>query len=491
MRGVSVLGRLSAVVLLGVVASCRSLRPDRGDPAEGIVPGGFSEAGEVVQRPACWWAELDSPELAELMQEAFARNLTLAQAEARLRQAEARAIKAGAERRPSASLAAGAGRTRRRGGTSAAGGQGSSGTRTTEAYSLGVSFSYALDFWGEARAGKRAALRTAEAAEEDVRAAALLLSGNVAEYWLKLVEQRCQLALASEQLETNRTTLDLLQLRRRKGQSTALAVLQQKQVVAATEAVIPQIEAQVSVLEHGLAVLLGRPATHDLGLHTHKLPDLPSLPEPGLPAGLLGRRPDIRAALRRLEAADWDVAEAKADRLPSISLSGQAGYESAALSDLLDSWFLKLAGDLLAPLVDGGSRKAEAARAKAAADELLGAYRELVLTAVQEVEDALVQETKRKEALAALERELVFARNARDEARTRYRKGASDYLTVLTALVSLQRLEREVLTARRELLSNRVGLYLAVGGGTGDEEAKERRDQEAGKGMPGANEQRE
>jgi len=179
---------------------------------------------------------------------------------------------------------------------------------------------------------------------------------------------------------------------------------------------------------------------------------------------MLAARPDVRAAGLRLEAADWQVAAARANRLPAIRLTGSASMGADSLDLIFDNWLLSLAGNLTAPLFDAGRRAAETGRMKARADEKLWTYRQTVYTAIKEVEDALVSEEKQKQHILALEAETSVARHAFDEAVARYRKGLSDYLPVLTQLLSLQNLERDMIQRNAELLLYRINLYRALGG---------------------------
>lgn len=469
-RRFAVTGGCLMACMAAATPGCRTSAPGPDAAVQDLVPAQYSRHENGVELPACWWHAFERPVLDRLVREAFAGNLSLAQAEARVRQARATAAKAGAVLRPSVSAVGGAGVRRASTESQTTTTAFERATDTTESYSLGISVSYALDLWGEHRADRKTAEEQARASQEDWRAAALVLSGSVVGTWLELLEQRALLAVAKEQLRLNRTYLDLLKLRRRKGQATALDVLQQEVAVAAAQGMVPQREAGLAVAEHELAVLLGRQVCDAPQVATTSLPELPDVPSVGIPAAVLSRRPDVRAAWRRVEGGHWSVVSARADLLPAINLTAQSGVESPELSSLFDLWFATLAGEVIGPLLDGAKRRAEVVRTEAERDELLAGYRETVLTALQEVEDAMVREEKMGSVLQALEQELRAARQAFDEAMLRYRKGVSDYLPVLTALQSVQSLESEVIVQRRDLLGNRVNLYLALGGGMTVEE---------------------
>ena len=166
----------------------------------------------------------------------------------------------------------------------------------------------------------------------------------------------------------------------------------------------------------------------------------------------------------RLKAADWQVAAARANRLPAISLTATAQYGKGDMDALFDNWLLSLAGNLTAPIFDGGRRAAEVNRRQAIVDENLSAYRQAVLTALKDVENALISEAKQREHIRALENVLITARKALEQAGIRYRNGVTDYLPVLTQLLAVQGLERNLIRQRANLLSARVSLYRSLGG---------------------------
>ncbi|UCG39216.1 MAG: efflux transporter outer membrane subunit [bacterium] len=452
-------------VLLATLVSCahRQAAGPAAAPAE--IPGAYTLYGETAPAPDRWWEGFGSAELSALVEEAMQGSLTLRQSLARLEQSRALAVQAGADRLPDLRLTAGASQTTRKT---------DDGTVRDRSRSLSLVSSYEVDFWGRVRARHLSALQEFEASREDLNTAALTLASEVTLKWLELLSVRQQLTLLDEQLATNRTILDLMELRYLKGAANALDIYQQRQAVAETEAAFPQLEARLRTVQNELAALLGKPPGTDLGLSQSEFPEVGALPETGVPADLLSRRPDVRASGLELMAARGQVAAARADRLPAVNLTGTAGYSSDRWSDLLDSWLLSLAANLTAPLFDAGSRKAEVARREAMLDERLASYGQTVLGAIGEVEDALVRETKQVQYIEALREQLRISRDGYREALSRYRKGLSDYLPVLSALTGTQRLERSIVQARLERLSQRVELHRALGGGWMDEKLRDR-----------------
>jgi NodT family efflux transporter outer membrane factor (OMF) lipoprotein len=442
---------------MAVAVGCRV--PPFAPGAPPAAPGAFSATGPVAA-PARWWTALGDARLDALMARALAGNLDLLTAWDRLAQAEALARRAGADLEPSLTADGSASRTRtktKRGGTASA-----------SEVSLGLAASYEVDLWGRIRASRDAAALAAGASREDVDATALLLTAQVATTWYRLLDQLAQLELLDEQLATNEKYLEVLTGRLGREQKrtvTFVDVLQQRQLVEATRAEKHRAEGERRVLEHQLAALLGQTPDQRADAAGAPLPALPALPATGLPSALLARRPDVRAAQLRLAAASHDVAAAVADRLPRLGLTARGEAWGDQARNLFDNWLASIAANLTAPILDGSRRAAEVDRTRAAALERLHAYGQAVLDALREVEDALARERQQQALLDSLEQQLKLATDASDQAQENYAKGAEDYLRVLTALQSLQRLQRDRLTATRQLIEFRIDLYRALGGG--------------------------
>jgi NodT family efflux transporter outer membrane factor (OMF) lipoprotein len=322
-----------------------------------------------------------------------------------------------------------------------------------------------VDLWGRVRSAREAALLDAEASREDVLAAAQTLAARVASTWFQLVEQHGQLALLDRQLRTNEQILELVTMRFHRGQVGAADVLQQRQLIEATLGQQAQGEAQAAVLAHALAILLGLPPDRQVTARTAVLAELPPLPQTGVPAELIQRRPDLLSASRRVMAADQRTAAALAERFPRLGLSARLDSEGGRGADLFTNWLATLAANLAAPLMDGGRLQAEADRAAAAATEALHLYGQTLLAALAEVEDALVREEGQRQLLARLDRQLETAALVTGRVRDRYVRGTEEYLRVLNALLTQQGLERTRLAAHRQLLQERIDLYRALAGG--------------------------
>lgn len=451
--------RLSLALATMFAVSCiHSVHEDPRPPV--TIPDAFGQGSGGEGGVDRWWEAFGDAELNRIVGLALQDNLEMFSAWARIDQANAIATQSEAAWYPNLSANADYGYNRS---IFFAGGLGKI-EQETHSYNLGLGVSYELDVWGKIKSMVDAADRDVEATRQDLESIAMTLVAQVAEVWFSLVEMEAQSDLLRRQIEINRTYRDLVEARFGQGLATALDVFQQRQQVEAVQAQMPQVEAGLHVLRHQLAVLLGKPPSEKVALATKTLPVPPPLPATGLPADVIGNRPDVKAAQLRVVSTDHRIAVAKKDMLPSFRLSFNAGFTAQNISELFDNWIFGLGAGLLAPLLDGGRRLAEVDRVIALRQEMIGRYGQVVLNALKEVEDALVQEQKQLEYLQGLQGQLDVVRSTLEVARDRYADGLIDYLPVLTALQSVQALERSELTARRQALSYRIQLCRAMGG---------------------------
>ncbi len=445
-------GSAVALFCLLFLASCTPA-PFSASPL--LLPQSFSASGPA-ELTGQWWREFNDPLLNGLVERAFQGNFTLLAAWSRLAQAEALARKAGAGLRPGLDGEAVPEHERRDDGGS---------SFSTESLSLRLVAAYELDLWGRLRSQRDAAALDARASREDLQAAAQTLAAQVAGTWYQLVEQREQLDLLKKQSAALERMLALVVQRFRRGQVSAADLLRQRQLVEANQGERALAEAEEQVLVHRLAILLGQPPTGGLGREGAGLADLPSLPATGLPAELIQRRPDLRKAWLAVQAADRRAATALADRFPRFTLSASLGTEGGEGASLFGNWLANLAAGLAAPLLDGGERRAEVERSRAATREALHAYGQAVLTALGEVEDALAREERQQRYVTSLASQLGSAELLYDRVRDHYLHGSLDYLRVLDAVLDKHELERTLLIARRQLLQYRIDLSRALAGG--------------------------
>jgi NodT family efflux transporter outer membrane factor (OMF) lipoprotein len=418
----------------------------------------FAQAPEqtpdTLQPDAPWWHAFNDPGLNSLIAEALQNNLELQQLTARIEQANALLRESGAQLYPT--LSGSAGYDSRWTDV-----DDPSRTAREESASVGALLSWELDVWGRLRSAKNATERGVDIAVYDWLGGRLMLSASVAETYFEILEMRQQMSQLQEQIQVNQTLLELTQLRFGQGLSSIVDVLQQREQLASTRALLPVVEAREGQLRYSLDVLLGRAPEAQLTFDDRVLTDPPALPAAGVPSDLLVNRPDLQAAHEGILALDYRVGEAIADRLPRFVIGGSlSAVGEGGLSSLIGTAFASAVG----PIFDAGERKAVVDFRRAQLEESVAAFSNEYLTAVREVETAFLRGKKQAERVQLVGRQLDIAQRLLTETRNRYNQGLTDYLPVLAAVSTEQTLQRQFITSRRELLSFRVGLHRALGG---------------------------
>lgn len=442
----------------------------RADRAPLALPGRYAGADAIAARPAPdrWWESFSDPTLTRLVDRSLSGNFQVQAAWARLRQADAISRQVNATLFPVVNADAnvrGQRQVFRLPSFGMPGGGAQDVSIEQILYSASIGAAYEVDIWGKLGAQRAAAALDARAAREQVEALAVTLTAQVADVYFNRVTQRAQADLLGRQLAVNEAFAGAVLNRFQRGIASAADVLQQQQQVSATKAQLALVAAQAATLDRQLALLVGQASAADLAGARVDLPVLPPLPAAGVPADLLARRPDVRAARLAVEASDARVSAAVRSWLPALNLSGSIGLAASSPSAMLESVVWSFLVGLTQTVFDGGRKSAEVARTRAALDQTFAQYGDTLLTALTEVENALVNERQQKEYLLHLETQLDQATRALDQARVNYAEGQADFLYLLTNLVAHQRVEQAVLAARRQLLSFRVALHRALAGG--------------------------
>jgi len=452
MKLLSLPTRSLALGFLPWLSGCMVHQPelDR-KPLVGASPQYHEQRGLELRQAAeeCWWKTFRDPDLDGLIGKALESNLDLRALAARIEQADALVRQAGGRLLPALDATA----------ESAWGFESTS--EHDESSSVGLDLSWEIDLWGRLRSGVGAARLEAAAVRRDWMGGRLLLSASVAETYFEILEQLQQLDLLRRQMEVNETLLELNRLRFGQGQSSIVDVLQQREQLASTRARVPAIQGRLEQLEYILDVLLGEPPGERERLRIRPLLSPPDVPAVGIPADLLGNRPDLLASRDRVLALDYRVGEAIADRLPRLQIGGSlAGVGQPNIDTLIASALAQVIG----PIYRGGILEAEVDLRRARLQQALADYSQAYLVAVQEVETAIILERKQSEQVRRLEEQLAIAQQLLAETRNRYSQGLTDYLPVLAAVVTVQDLERDLITNRRRHLNLRVVLHRALGG---------------------------
>ncbi|MCK5236144.1 MAG: efflux transporter outer membrane subunit, partial [Deltaproteobacteria bacterium] len=339
---------------------------------------------EGIEAMQCrWWLAFNDEKLKAIIEEAFLSNPSLLQKLARFEQYVASFRVSRSRQLPGVSAEANALRSR----TPLA-----TGHSTAESQSLSLAANFEVDLWSKIRNRKNAARYDALATKQDVYSMYLSLSAELASLYYLAIEQRAQLALTNNTIRSFETVTELVEQRYKEGLVSAVDVYHARQTLNATRARAPQLEASLAQTEHAISILLGRYPERGTSGELKELPKLSETFPVGIPSTLLKTRPDIEAALLRLKASDRRVSAAIADRFPAINLIANYGESRTILdpSNITGIYFNAIAQAAM-PLLDWGGRRNEVKRSKAVFKEKLERYKEVVLIAFKEVEDALVK----------------------------------------------------------------------------------------------------
>lgn len=461
---------VSAVSLLAITLSACAGYP----PAKMEVPGTFDAAAafDAAATPAPapdkeWWSRFGNAELSQLVAEARANNHDLKATVARILQAEAQSFAARGALLPSVDGGFSANRNERQGQTLDTDGNVVGTSSVTTSYSANLRASYQLDIFGQQRNSADAANQRFESSLYNGVTVEITLISNTITTYLQVLSARERLELAERRLKNAETILQLLETQRRIGSISDLELAQQRSAIANQRATIPALRLSERQSLNALAVLVGRPP-EGFTITGRTLADV-KLPEVGarIPSELLERRPDLRSAEANLKAANFDLAAAKAARLPSFSLTAQGGSSSNLISELLSpgTFFWSLGGSAAQTLFAGGRLYNQERGAKANYRVLLETYRQSVLNALRDTENALtaVSENGRQYTLA--QEAYAQAEYAYKLADLRYRAGAEPFQTMLTAQNSVFQTQESLVQSGLTRFTAVIGLTQALGGG--------------------------
>jgi NodT family efflux transporter outer membrane factor (OMF) lipoprotein len=472
-------GLQHAVRAIGVTAllSGCAVGPDYHRPSADIAPAWqpvepWHEAapGDAVLKGS-WWELFQDPDLNPLVEQALTRNQNLRVAAARLEQAQDQLTIARSALFPSVDLSASALRSR------------ASANRPLSVYStpnqstvqndfrIGPSVNYELDLFGRVRREVEGARASAEQAEADFENTRLLLMAALVTDYFSLRELDAEINVLRRSLELERNALTFVSSRHDLGFATGLDLAQQQALLDASATQLELLQNQRAQFEHAIATMSGTPAPSFTLAPAAITPPLPALPV-GLPSDLLQRRPDVASAERAMAAANARVGVAKAAYFPSIDLAPglgvpSVGWESNALASLFTApsllWSIGLSASQT--LFDAGKTRANVRFADADYTAAVAAYRQTVLTAMEEVENGITGFASLERAEIQANASVRSAQRAFDIASDRYKGGVDTYLDVITSEQTLLTNQRQAVQIQGQQFANAVYLVKALGGG--------------------------
>jgi multidrug efflux system outer membrane protein len=458
------LGWVVLILFTSVMAAC-AVGPNYRPPQTEMPDHWLGRPSAPSSKPsekdlARWWDIFRDPTLTSLEEQAIRGNLDVKKAESRVRQARAARRAALSGLGPAVDAMASSQRSRSPNTVNAS---------TTSRYQSGFDAAWELDIFGGVRRGVEAANADLQAAVEDRRDILVTLSAEVARNYVDLRTYQRRIDVARENLKAQQHSAEILRKRFQAGFISRLDVVNADAQVATTAAQIPLLETSVRQTIYSLSVLLGRePAAllDELSI----VGDIPAAPPSvpvGVPSSLLRRRPDIRAAEAGIHAATARIGVATADLFPKINLTGSWGFQSMSFGSMTD-WvnrFWQIGPSLDWRVFDSGHNRANIEIQKALTEQSVIAYRQTVLAALQEVENALVASTKEQDHRAALSAAVAADRKAVDLAMQLYVEGQVDFLNVIDAQRSLYASEDALAQSTGTVSTNLISLYKALGGG--------------------------
>ena len=451
------------IFLFSFLWTCTTVGPEYDRPKLESKQGWRQDKGadlspsDVIQTD--WWTNFEDPFLDRLVEDAITGSYDLKILLGRIREAGATVKETGADRLPEVGISAAGDITRTEGGES--------GSGTTESYTLRSELSWEVDIWGKKKRAHLATKAGYQAREADYRAGYLKLVAEVAQAYFQLRQKNRESNITEKFYKDNQLILTIYKNQFDAGIVPFDKVLRQKAQVAGLKQNLSEIQREAIVLENRITTLLGKPAgemtfpAKDMKTKD-KMVDVPV----GLPSDLLARRPDIIAAEYRILEAYNRVGEAQAARLPSISLTGSAGTASSALLNLLSGALtFGLAPKIDLPVFDAGKRKAKVEANKARTQIAENTYRKTVMTAFEEVENALVNLASRKEQKKILKEKADSLSLVREQSLQKLELGMISQLEILDVERELFQSERSLVQMDRSLYDDTVTLYKALGGG--------------------------
>jgi multidrug efflux system outer membrane protein len=447
-------------LLLAVPLSACMVGPDYLRP-EVEVPAAWLEAAEAGEiSNIAWWDQFQDPVLSELVRTALANNKDLEIATANVDQAFAQYGIARSAQFPQLNANASAARERSSATTVLRGGQ------IFSDYGVNLSASFEFDVWGRLRRATESARASLLASQQGRGAVVLTVVTTVASGYIQLRALDRQLEIAQGTSQSLGEAARLQRVRFEEGAVPESDYQQAESQYREAVAQVPEFERQIARQENLINVLLGRnpgPIARGRDIDALLFPAVPG----GLPASLLERRPDIRQAEQNLIASNADIGVAKAAYFPDISLTALLGLESAQLSDLFKgpSKVWSFGAGVLQPIFNAGRIRSQVAQAEAVQRQALHTYEKSIISAFQDVENALIDRTKFGRIREEQAKNVEALRRFRDLAELRYREGATIYLEVANAEQSLFNAQLAYVATQSLLFQSYANLYRAIGGG--------------------------
>lgn len=449
---------ITAILFTAILSGCHIYRsyerPESVTVSDSLFREPVSEEDTTSLATLTWKELFTDPQLQKLIETGLNNNTDLNIARLKVKEAEAQLMTSRLSYLPSLSLTP----------------QGTlksiEGAKPTKTYDLAVSAEWEIDLFGKILNSKRGAQAALEESEAYRQAVQTQLVATIANSYYSLLMLDEQLDITQRTAETWNESVRAMKALKRAGQTTEMAVAQTEASKLAVDASVLSLERQINEMENSLSTLLGM-APQDISRSTLESQQFPDSLSTGVPLQLLSRRPDVRQSEAQLAVAYYATNSARSAFYPGITLSGSAGWTNAAGAAITNpgQWLLTAVGSLVQPLFNKGKNIANLQIAKAQQEEALLTFRQSLLDAGAEVNDALVQWQTAKKRIILDEQQTASLRSALRSSELLMQHSSQNYLEVLTARQTLLQAELDLVSDRFDKIQGVINLYHALGGG--------------------------
>ncbi len=435
---------LSCLLEITIISSCAWQTTKIIAPVS--LPDKFSETGEK-NFDNRWWQAFEEPLLNKLVEKALNENFSIKVAFDRIKKAEAIAKKERAAGYPNLS------------------GDAKYFHDFDISESLSLSAGFEIDIWGRLNAAKDAAEFDSIATKEDYYASEIILAAEVAKSFYAFVKEKGIIEISEKEVSNAEKILTIFYGQFSIGNTSAVNILEQRKHIESIKNRIIKANADKKIAEHRMAALLGSPSyINEISKRNSELPEIPPLPNTGIPAALIDRRPDVRSKYFKVVANDRRVASAISSRFPNISLFASKTTTKTPVYNLFEHWTTSIGADILASLFDAGYKKAEVEEKKTILSESINNYGETILNALKDTEEALTRDKEKCLLLANIKSQLELAKSVAEQKFDNYKKGIGNFTDFLFSVDTVANLEISYLTEHLNAIEARIDLYKALGG---------------------------
>ncbi|UOD34146.1 TolC family protein [Deferribacteraceae bacterium V6Fe1] len=401
-----------------------------------------------------WWQSFSDDTLNNIIENAVKNNFDIQSGIKRLEQANITYRQSSTSKYPNLNLTAGTTLTKSD--------NQKTGQSSTDSYSLGLTLSYEIDLFNKIKSAEKSAEYSFLTSKENLKTILVSVTSQIAENYYGIISTNEKIKITEEQLIANEAILKVLIERYKNSTISITDVLKQKQNIENIKDSLSSLQLTRQLFENKLKILTGGAETGKIDIENTIMLEPFNFNKINFEIAL--NRPDVLSKYYEIESAAWNVSFAKANRLPSLTLSSSFTYSSAEINSLFENWSLNLLANLLAPIFDAGKRKLEVEKAKKILEEKVLNYKNTLLTAYNEISNTVITEKKYFEALQYLNNEISLIDEVLKKQQVKYLNGETDFSIYLNDQISLYSKRKELVDLKYNIIKNRITFYKSIGG---------------------------